>query len=76
MDSERVSVTIDSLETDKIRMAKLKEYLNGHDTGFLANLRDYPMTVEILGNKAIVFYTRLAEVDAKQFMCLISGGES
>lgn len=45
MDAEYVSVTINSLEMDKIRMTKLKEYLNGHDIGFLADLRDYPMSV-------------------------------
>lgn len=45
MDAEYVSMTINSLEMDKIRMAKLKEYLNGHDIGFLADLRDYPMSV-------------------------------
>ena len=76
MGARYASLIIGSLEMDKARMKKLSGYLDEHYTGFLADFRDYPIAVEIFGNKAVVFYTRIAEVDAEQFMRLISGGES
>lgn len=70
------SVTIDHLEMDKNGIVALTDYLKDHDTGYLAEISEHPMSVEIAGDKAFVFYSRIAEVDTEEFMRLLCVEES
>ena len=76
MGTKRACMKIDRLEMDKDSAAAFGEYVKKHDSGFLADLSDYPMTVEICGAKAFVCYVRIAEVDTAEFVNLLFPEES
>lgn len=67
-----VSMTIGVIEASSPRKTGFYEYLKEHDTGFIADPEDFPIKVDIVGNKAIIRYARIAEADAGEFIGLLS----